>query len=331
MSLSLGEKLRQAREERGFTLSEVAEQTRISSLYLESIENDDYRILPGGIFNKGFVKSYAKFVGLNEQEALLDYSQLLAESEGPDTGDLKLYKPEVLTDDRSSASMTPTIIFAVVILALMTGGVLFLVSYLKQPAAEPPANTATKTNLNAAAERPANVEAPPSNAPDMATLRVEFKTLSQPVRLSAISDGVKSDNMVAAGSTATFEPKESLTLNYNRWNAQAVQLTINGKTITLPGAPLDPKDKRIEFTINRDNIGQIWTSGAISTAVPPAADANVAVVQTEQPAAAAPTPVRPTPVPKPSVNANTGPRPTPDRKPPETPKPAPTGPPRNRP
>ena len=88
MSLSLGEKLREAREERGFTIADVAEQTRISSLYLESIENDDYRILPGGIFNKGFVKSYAKFVGINEAEALQDYSALLAQtSSAEDEGD----------------------------------------------------------------------------------------------------------------------------------------------------------------------------------------------------------------------------------------------------
>ncbi len=60
MSLTLGEKLRQAREARGITLSEVAEQTRIAPLYIESIENDDYRGLPGGIFNKGLVKSFAK-------------------------------------------------------------------------------------------------------------------------------------------------------------------------------------------------------------------------------------------------------------------------------
>ena len=72
MSLTLGEKLRQAREERGISISEVAEQTRISAHYLESIENDDYRPLPGGIFNKGFVKSYAKFIEIDEQEALQD-------------------------------------------------------------------------------------------------------------------------------------------------------------------------------------------------------------------------------------------------------------------
>src|SRR5882757_7021507 len=113
MSLTLGEKLREAREERGISLSEVAEQTRISSLYLEAIENNDYRNLPGGIFNKGFVKSFAKYVGLNEQEALLDYSQILAQQEDTQDDGLRHYKPEVLTDDRSGSSMMPTIIIAV--------------------------------------------------------------------------------------------------------------------------------------------------------------------------------------------------------------------------
>ena len=78
MALSLGEKLQQAREERGISISEVAEQTRISSHYLEGIEADDYSTLPGGIFNKGFVKSYAKYVGVDEQEALQDYARLVA-------------------------------------------------------------------------------------------------------------------------------------------------------------------------------------------------------------------------------------------------------------
>ena len=80
MSLSLGEKLRQAREERGISISEVAEQTRISPQYIKSIENDDYKPLPGGIFNKGFVRSYARYVGFDESQALEEYAQLMAVS-----------------------------------------------------------------------------------------------------------------------------------------------------------------------------------------------------------------------------------------------------------
>ena len=71
-----------AREARGISISEVAEQTRIAPMYIECIENDNYKPLPGGIFNKGFVKSYARFIGLDEQEALQDYSRLIAQTEG---------------------------------------------------------------------------------------------------------------------------------------------------------------------------------------------------------------------------------------------------------
>jgi cytoskeleton protein RodZ len=328
MSLTLGEKLRQAREERGITLSEVAEQTRISSLYLESIDNDDYRTLPGGIFNRGFVKSYAKYVGLDEQEALAEYSQILAQSESAEEDHLKHYKPEVLTDDRSGSSMLPTIIVALVILALMTAGVLYGVSYLRQPSDPTVANKKSTSNVNTNSAPTANANTTVTNAsaPDMATLKIEFKALTQPVRLSATTDGTKTDNVVAAGSTATFEPKESLTLNYNRWNAQAVQLSINGKSIALPSTPLNPKDKRIEFTITKDNIAQIWTSGAISTEVPAAnvdANANVAPAN----GTAAPPSSKPTPVSKPSTPANTDPTP----KSTVTPKPAPTPKPTQRP
>ena len=98
MSFTLGQKLRQAREDKGISVGEVAEQTRISPLYIESIDNDDYRALPGGIFNRGFVKSYAKYVGIDEQEALSDYAKLLNETEGNDVEEVKTYRPQVLTE-----------------------------------------------------------------------------------------------------------------------------------------------------------------------------------------------------------------------------------------
>lgn len=328
MSLTLGEKLRQAREERGISLSEVAEQTRISSLYLESIEHDDYRNLPGGIFNKGFVKTFAKYVGINEQEALADYTLLIAGTDVALDAELKLYKPEVLTDDRSLSSMVPTLIGAVVVLAIMTAGILFLVNYLRQPGATPTANLSAASNSNAAANNQSN--SAPTNGPDMATLKVEFKALSQPIPFTSISDGAKKDDVIAAGSSATFDPKESLTLNYNKWNAGKVQLTINGKAITLPAVPLNPKDKRIEFTISKENIAKIWSSGAISTEVPgvsAVANANIAAPTTIGQSAAAPTQPRPAPPVKPGVNANTaansatGPKPAANIKTQPTPKP----------
>ena len=131
MSSTLGEKLRQAREERGISISEVAEQTRISPLYIKSIEEDNYKPLPGGIFNKGFLKSYARYVGYDEHEALQEYSQIVTGSEQSVEEEFKSYRPEVLTDDHSATSILPTVVFAGIILALMTGGILFVVNYIK--------------------------------------------------------------------------------------------------------------------------------------------------------------------------------------------------------
>lgn len=319
MSLTLGEKLRQAREERGISLSEVAEQTRISPHYIQSIENDDYKPLPGGIFNKGFVKSFAKYVEIDEQEALLDYSRLIAEKESQGEEQLKTYRPEVLTDDRTRNSMIPTVIGAVIILGLMSAGILFLVNYLRSQPNTPAANVATaNTNSNGASSANSNSSTSPANVPDMATLKVEFKALTLPVSLSASNDGKLSSNVVAAGSTATFEPKESLKLSYSRSLAQSVQLTINGKAISLPAVPLNPKRTVIEFDITKETLGQIWQSGAISTEVPAAmTNTNATIAATTTSA----TP-RPTPVPKPSIAANTAPAKTP-AKPDETPKPTP--------
>ena len=150
MSLTLGEKLRQAREERGITIMEVSEQTRIFPLYLEAIENDDYGPLPGGIFNKGFVKSFAKYVGIDENEALQDYASLITQQTGSeDNMDPQTYRPEVLTDDRTSSSNLLTIVFAVVILGLMTWGILSLVSYIQNQQSQPVVSNANTSNTNA--------------------------------------------------------------------------------------------------------------------------------------------------------------------------------------
>ena len=70
MAASIGEQLRLAREERGIGLRDICDQTRISVHYLEAIETNDYKRLPGGVFNRSFIKAYARCVGYDEREAI---------------------------------------------------------------------------------------------------------------------------------------------------------------------------------------------------------------------------------------------------------------------
>jgi cytoskeleton protein RodZ len=71
---AFGDRLRREREMRGITLDEIAESTKISRRHLESLEKEDFESLPGGIFNKGFVRAYARYLGIDEDQAVADYS-----------------------------------------------------------------------------------------------------------------------------------------------------------------------------------------------------------------------------------------------------------------
>jgi transcriptional regulator with XRE-family HTH domain len=77
MVAGIGEKLRLERETRGIALRDISENTRISMRYLEAIETDDYRRLPGGIFNRSFIRAYAKFIGFDEEQAIEEYTRTL--------------------------------------------------------------------------------------------------------------------------------------------------------------------------------------------------------------------------------------------------------------
>jgi cytoskeletal protein RodZ len=61
-----GEELRKERISRGIALEEITEATKISSRHLLALEEEQFRQLPGGVFNKGIVRSYARVVGLDE-------------------------------------------------------------------------------------------------------------------------------------------------------------------------------------------------------------------------------------------------------------------------
>jgi cytoskeletal protein RodZ len=67
-SLTVGERLRAAREEKGLALEDVAAQTRIPQRHLESIETGDWTKLPAPTYTTGFAKSYASAVGLDRTE-----------------------------------------------------------------------------------------------------------------------------------------------------------------------------------------------------------------------------------------------------------------------
>jgi cytoskeleton protein RodZ len=83
---SFGEKLKLEREKRAITLEQISLSTKIGMRMLQALEEEKFSQLPGGIFNKGFVRAYAKHVGLDEDQAVADYLEASGESSAAKAG-----------------------------------------------------------------------------------------------------------------------------------------------------------------------------------------------------------------------------------------------------
>src|SRR5690348_15240459 len=73
-SHQFGEHLKREREMRNVSLEEVSAATRISVRFLEALESEQWERLPGGVFNRGFIRSVARFLGLDEEGLIAEYA-----------------------------------------------------------------------------------------------------------------------------------------------------------------------------------------------------------------------------------------------------------------
>ena len=76
-----GNKFRKAREKKGVSLDDASNVTKIGARMLQAIEEEQFDQLPGGVFNKGFIRAYAKYLGINDQEAVTEYLDCLSQEQ----------------------------------------------------------------------------------------------------------------------------------------------------------------------------------------------------------------------------------------------------------
>ncbi len=128
----IGRQLKQARDSRGISLRQVATATKISVSVLESLERGEFKRLPGGLFGRAFVRSYAIEVGLDPDEVVEKFNVELAEAV-PDEGEV--LRPDVTDDDRAflekqrKAWLALRVVLVVVALALIVGFIAWRLSH----------------------------------------------------------------------------------------------------------------------------------------------------------------------------------------------------------
>ena len=231
---SLGEQLRRARLERGINLREVAEQTRITMRHLEAIEADDYKALPGGIFNKSFIKSYARYVGFPEARALELYEREVRER--------GLHTDEVATSPQRSrvymgeTSRSPLVTYG---LSAVIVGLLILVVY-----------AGLHYYRRTDAEGPAAAAATPTPPPAAEGFKVQLKA-ARPFWLTSWQEGDKKKRgrFLKPDAPEEFEPTAPLNLHYDAVSADALQVTVNGRALKTPA-------DATTWTITRENYTQ---------------------------------------------------------------------------
>ena len=94
---SIGEELRRERQRRGVTIKDVEQVLHIRAAYLEALEEDNYKIIPGDVYVKGFIGNYADYLGLDRQRLVESYKSLIGEPPGIPLRRLKprkLHEPE---------------------------------------------------------------------------------------------------------------------------------------------------------------------------------------------------------------------------------------------
>ena len=265
---SLGARLRQAREARGVSLRELSDQTRIARRYLEAIEADDYKELPGGIFNRSFIKAYARAVGFNEAEAVSVYTEAArAAGEAPDELPTSRQSSRIYMDGDTARSPIITAFLSLVILSIISLGIYAGLHYYQRRNND---GTAAQTNANAAAPAnpgtndqtlPAQTPAAPAS-PDPAAasaannLNVQIKARGEDVWLrTRVDEETNNDGILAAEQVRDYKPSQRLSVQFSKSKATAIEITINGRPAVIP---TDAKGKPlVELVITKDGYEQL--------------------------------------------------------------------------
>jgi cytoskeleton protein RodZ len=267
---NFGASFKKAREFRGITLDQIAKETRISTRFLAAIENEEFHLLPGGVFNRGFIRTFAERVGLDPDEALADYERLVSAGEPNDV--------QSSTHDASTRRDRHLYPAAVAILALAIG-IFYFVTREGQPvqtATAPPiskptpqvqqppapvaaAETTPDTTPVAVAEQtppPTVVSAPapaPAPAPSQAlTLDIEAHEKTW-IKVTSDGNSVLAGEVLEPGMTRKFTAESSIYISVG--NAAGLTLKINDKVLKPLGKSGQVRSVTITPATLNDFIG----------------------------------------------------------------------------
>jgi cytoskeletal protein RodZ len=232
-SIPFGEHLRREREMRGVSLDEISAATRISTRFLEAIETEQWDQLPGGVFNRGFIRSIARFLGLDEDSLVAEYA--LGTASGAHVHVVAQRPHNMPRNWRPAAAVVVAIAFLVV------GGVVGYHRYGAGMAARLHASLLTAragARSGFSGNQPATQGASQGASAATAGLALTIRAV-KPANVKVIADGkVVFDDTVQPYDVSQFEAQDSFEITSSE--SSALLLELNGQTMPPIGAPGQP-------------------------------------------------------------------------------------------
>ena len=263
---SIGAVLEKARRERGLSLRDVEDATKIRTRYLEGLEREDFSVLPDAVYVQGFLKTYANFLGLNGDEMARDLrnrrsprrdrQQPSYEPSQSSEIEHPLMSPGGLAGaERRRVSVAA--IFTVALALMVIAGIIGALYYVGVQSSGTRVPEDQQQAQPERAENPSSQEeqrAPEQNAPEQRrepagepaatssreqaaseetaaeTVSVTLAVADSPVGLTVTVDGtVAADVLAKPGFSQTFEAEEIVTVSTA--NAGAVEATVDGEDL----------------------------------------------------------------------------------------------------
>jgi len=239
---TFGERLKREREMREVSLKEVTSGTRIGPRFLEALENEEWEKLPGGVFNRGFVRAIARYLGLDEENLLAEYDMARGGQEAmpaPHPYENKLPRPPIWVP------LLAALALLVVAAGLIAGGVYGWRRYTAYRAAKHASSTAllpaAQIEMQAGAVTPSSVTAEPvsdnSASSTVAPVPLDLAvSASAATRVRILGDGaLLLDAELPAGQTRHFAASKQFEVTAA--DSSAVLLELNGRAMPPVGTP----------------------------------------------------------------------------------------------
>jgi cytoskeletal protein RodZ len=241
-----GSTLRTAREQRGISIRDIADRTKIARTALEALENGDLSRLPGGIFVRAFIRAYATEVGLDPENAVREFLQQTGDRSDPVLSSRVPEEESAFENNRRVASVLLRIAAVSVPLIVLT--LYFTLRQRSEPAVRDSARSSVvSAPVSPAAGRPdspaaaAPLSATPNVTQPLATATSGQGGMTLVVRATAACwteiaiDGRRAlRRTLMPGDTETLEARESVVIRVG--NAAGLAFSINGREAKPLGA-----------------------------------------------------------------------------------------------